>query len=132
MIETSQQLSFADRLELRLATGRIIDGLWIGTIECDAETILQRVEAALTLIRHHDFSRYQKLRRDVSRIWVRLLPGARANFNASARACQLDSRYVRDQGVSVSDLATTLVHEAAQAVSVKWWKSSVASASGVM
>ena len=109
------RLSMPDRLRLRLSTGHTVDGLWIGTTEDDADAILQRVEQALELIRSYDARRYQRIGQDLSRIWVRLLPGDRANFNASARACQLDSRYVWDATVTVDDLATSIVHEATHA-----------------
>ena len=113
--QTPRDLRLGDRLELRFSTSRDFDGLWIGTIESDAEAILRRVEEALAMIRLHDPRRYDRLRRDVSRIWVRLLPGDQASFNAAAGACQLDSRYVRDPTATTHDLATSIVHEAAHA-----------------
>lgn len=104
-----------DRLLLRGSTGREVDGLWIGTIESDAESIMRRVEDAISVIRLRDPRRYRRLCHDLSRIWVRLLPGDLANFNSAIRACQLDSRHVRDEAVSASELAASIVHEAAHA-----------------
>lgn len=109
------ELSIGDRLELRWSTGREVDGLWIGTIESDAESIIRRVEDAISVSRLHDPRRYRRLCHDFSRIWVRLLPGDLANFNSAIRACQLDSRHVRDEAVSASELAASIVHEAAHA-----------------
>ena len=43
--------SVLDRIELWLSTARYIDGLWVGTIEGEAEPILRRVEAALATSR---------------------------------------------------------------------------------
>ena len=111
----TRPLSMGDRLELRFSTGRTVDGLWIGTVESDAASILERIEQALALIRLHAPRRYQRLRRDLSRIWVRLLPGDLASFNAAARACELDSRYVRDDAVTAGELAASIVHEASHA-----------------
>lgn len=113
--EAGDELNFYDRWELAASTGRELDGLWIGTMWDDGEPLLRRVEEALALIRQHDARRYACLRRDLSRIWVRLLPGDRANFLAAARACQLDVRFVDDETVSIAELATTIVHEAAHA-----------------
>src|SRR5687768_8663852 len=109
------RLSMPDRLELWLSMGQSVDGLWIGTVERDGGAILQRVEQALGMIRNYDARRYRRLRHDLSRIWVRLLPSYRASFSASARACQLDSRYVRNAVVTVEELATCIVHEATHA-----------------
>ena len=114
-LRTARRLSFGDRFELKFSTDRHFDGLWVGTIESDADSILERLEQALAMIRRHDPRRYQRLRRDVSRIWIRLLPGDRASFNLAAEACQLDSRYVRDTTVAAEELATSIVHEATHA-----------------
>jgi hypothetical protein len=84
-------------------------------MESDAEAILKRAEEALEIIRQYDNRRYQRLRRDISRIWIRVLPGDQASFNAAAEACQLDSRYVRDASVAPQDLATSIIHEATHA-----------------
>jgi hypothetical protein len=84
-------------------------------MESDAGSILERVGQALAMIRRHDPRRYRRLCRDVSRIWVRLLPGDLASFNAAAEACQLDSRYVRDATVAAEAIATSIVHEATHA-----------------
>ncbi|HEY5777760.1 MAG TPA: hypothetical protein VIT00_03435 [Terrimicrobiaceae bacterium] len=110
-----RNLRFGDRILLRLSTARDFDGLWLGTPESDAEAIFQRVEEALEMIRLHDPRRYQRLRRDISRIWIRVLPGSQADFHAAAQACELDPRFVRDATVTVHELAATIVHESAHA-----------------
>ena len=111
----TRNLSLGERLLLRLSTTRDFDGLWVGTTESDEEPIFQRVEEALTIIRLHDPRRYQRLRRDISRIWIRVLPGPTASFNAAAKACELDPRCVRDATVAAHYLAVVIVHEAAHA-----------------
>ena len=104
-----------DRLQLRLSEGRVIDGLWIGTSESQPEAILHRVEQALLLIKTHDPHRYDRLRRDLVRVWVRLLPGDRGSFNAELRACELDPRFVLRPSVTPAEVAATITHEAAHA-----------------
>ena len=66
-------LSFADRVMLRLSAGRLVDGLWIGTFESEAEPILRRVEELLRLIKTYDRHRYNRIVGDLERVWVRLL-----------------------------------------------------------
>jgi len=104
-----------DRLQLRLSSGRLLDGLWIGTDEDKSELVLEKVEAALRLIKTRDPRRYDRLRRDLSRIWVRLLAGARGSFNASLSACELDARFVLAEERKPVELASVIVHEATHA-----------------
>jgi hypothetical protein len=113
--ELPENLRLYDRFALQSSIGRYFDGLWIGTPEEDREELFERVEEALALIRTHDARRYARLRRDLCRVWVRLLEGDLASYSAALRACQLDARYVRDPGISAAELATTIVHEATHA-----------------
>ena len=115
--KTTPNLSLRDRLELRTSVGRMVDGLWIGASvdESKEADALRRVENALSLIKTHDPLRYGRLVRDLLRIWVRLLPNSHGSFNRAARACQLDTRFVLDQTVAVSEIACVIVHEATHA-----------------
>jgi hypothetical protein len=110
-----RRASLLDRLQLRLSEGRVVDGLWIGTSESQPEVILHRVEQALLLIKAHDPHRYDRLQRDLARVWVRLLPGDRGCFNAELRACELDPRFVLRASVTSAEVAATITHEAAHA-----------------
>jgi hypothetical protein len=94
-----------------------VDGLWIGASvdDSDMADALGRLEEALRLISTHDPYRYRRLLRDLSRIWVRLLPTARANYNRAARACQLDTRFVLDQAAGIPEIACVIIHEATHA-----------------
>ena len=104
-----------DRLQMHLSTGRVFDGLWIATDTDKSELVLERVEAALRLIKTHDPHRYNRIRRDLSRVWVRLLAGARGSFNASLSACELDERFVLDDKRTPVELTSVIVHEATHA-----------------
>jgi hypothetical protein len=104
--------SIGDRFELWMSTGRIIDGLWVGGVTAKA---IPKVEDAVGLISQHDPRRYNRMRRDLSRVWVRILPGHRACFNAAARACELDERFVASQSVSTAEISVAIVHEATHA-----------------
>jgi hypothetical protein len=104
-----------DRLELRWCTHRDVDGLWVGTYEPDPEAVLRRIEDALGLIKAHDRLRYDRLRRDLERVWVRTLFGNLAEFNESLGACELDVRFVLAATSSPAVIASTIVHEATHA-----------------
>ncbi len=104
-----------ERLLLRFSKGRIVDGLWIGTPESNPDDILHRVAQALLLIKTYDPCRYDRLRRDLVRIWVRLLSGEMGCFNRRLRACELDPRFVLQSSVTPSEIAAVITHEAAHA-----------------
>jgi hypothetical protein len=102
-----------DKLFMRLARNRRIDGLWVGVLDKDDERLLGRVEEALGLIRQYDPVRYRRLLRDLDRIWLAVLPGARASLNQEFRTCNLDWRFVGK--ASAEQIASSLVHEATHA-----------------
>ena len=109
----------SDRLMLRSAESRLVDGLWIGVsnLSDQSETgIFERVEEALRLIRSHDPRRYARLGRDIRRIWVRYqIAGNTGLYNSALDACELDLRYVIRSDVEPGDIASTIVHEATHA-----------------
>jgi hypothetical protein len=110
-----QRPRLVDRLELRLSTNKRVDGLWVGTYENEPEPVLRRVEEALCLIKAYDRLRYDRLTRDLERVWVRLLPDALGSFNESVNACELDIRFVLAETSIPEVIASTIVHEATHA-----------------
>jgi hypothetical protein len=105
-----------NRFALRLSKGRRFDGLWIGTfLEDEPERILRHVEEALALIKAHDRLRYDRLVRDLERVWVRLLPGSLGNYDRTINACQLDTRFVLAETSGPEQIAAAIVHEATHA-----------------
>ncbi len=112
----SPRPTLADRVELRFSTSRQVDGLWVGvSIDSEPEPILERVEAALRLIKVYDRLRYDRLMRDFERVWVRPLPGALGNFNRALLACELDRAFVLAETSRPELIAATIVHEATHA-----------------
>lgn len=106
-----------DRIMLWLsAAGRPVDGLWIGSYyQENAEQAFRRVEEALCLIKTYDRPKYDRLRCDLDRIWVRpLMSGGCAQFNPVLRACLLDERFV-DDTKDAEFVAAAIVHEATHA-----------------
>ncbi len=75
-----QRPRLLDRIELRLSTNKRVDGLWVGTYEKEPEAVLRRVEEALYLIKIYDRLRYDRLIRDLERVWVRVQPDSLASF----------------------------------------------------
>ena len=105
----------ADRIGLFFSVGRVVDGLWIGTIDVNDEPVLRRVEEALALIKAYDKRRYDRLIKDLERVWVRMLPDELGNFSRALRACVLDTRFVLAETTSLEILAVVIVHEATHA-----------------
>jgi hypothetical protein len=103
-----------DRTLLWISSGKVIDGLWVGS-EMDAGRVLPRVEAALDLIRTHDRRRYDRIAADLDRIWVRLLTTGVAQFNPAWEACLLDERFVLAEATEPAHIAAAIVHEATHA-----------------
>jgi hypothetical protein len=111
-----QRPRVVDRLELRFSTGRRIDGVWVGVaFSFEPEPILHRVEEALRLIQKYDRLRYNRLIRDLERIWVRDVPGALGSFDHSLHACSLDREFVLAERSCPELIAATIVHEATHA-----------------
>jgi tetratricopeptide (TPR) repeat protein len=106
-----------DGLALLLSAGKRVDGLWLGTFLTGAhEHVLHRVEDALRLIKEHDPRRFDRLIRDLERVWILPLPGlAIGYFNHSIHACQLDTRFILAETSSLELIASTIVHEATHA-----------------
>lgn len=107
--------NLADRLALRFSTSRYVDGLWIGTWESEPEPILRRIEEALSLIKHYDRVRYDRLIRDLRRIWVLVLPTGLANFTHKIDACEIDTRFFLAETTTPELIAAVIVHEATHA-----------------
>ncbi|MDF0517076.1 hypothetical protein P0R31_07520 [Bradyrhizobium yuanmingense] len=98
----------------------MIDGLWIGTTESKPYPALRRVEQACHLIKRHDALNYSRITRNLDRIWVHLLPNARAHYDRSLNACALDERYVLNETMTLEGIASTIVHEATHARLEGW------------
>ncbi|MFZ1104523.1 MAG: hypothetical protein WAN86_17020 [Hyphomicrobiaceae bacterium] len=98
------------------AASRSVDGLWVGAyFQENAEATLRRVEEALGLIKTYDRPRYDRLTRDLERVWVRLTPSGSAHFDQSLWACILDERFVLAETTDAEMIAGAIVHEATHA-----------------
>src|SRR6266567_5446165 len=109
-----------DCLSLWFSTGSDIDGLWVGTTEGKPYPGLRRVEDALQLIKRHDSLHYSRAIHNLARVWVRLLPTARACYDRSLKACVLDERYVLLETTTLEQIACTIIHEATHAKLERW------------
>ena len=109
-----------DRLDLWFSTGRSIDGLWVGTTESEPQPGLRRVEEAFQLIKIRDPLHYSRVIKNLERIWVRLLPGIRAHYERSLKACVFDERFVLLEATTIERIASTIVHETTHARLEGW------------
>ncbi len=100
-----------ERILLRLCDSGQIDGMWVGFWGKDTE--LRRVEEALGLIKTYDRVRYNRLIRDLQRIWVLPLSGAVGAFSPPIACCKLDPRFVLAEPPEM--IAAAIVHEATHA-----------------
>ena len=107
--------SQADKFALWLSKSRVIDGLWIGSAQSDSEPALQRVEAALRLIDRCAPLHYRRIKNNLSRIWVTLVPHGAGCYLHSLNACLLDERVVTSEKTTPEWIASAIVHEATHA-----------------
>jgi hypothetical protein len=99
---------------LHQSEGEEIDGLWIGSwLGKDKDAEFRRVAEALGLIKTYDRPRYNRLIRDLKRIWVVPLPGHAGSFSHAIGCCKLDPRIVLAEPPEV--IASVIVHEATHA-----------------
>jgi hypothetical protein len=104
-----------DRLGMAMSAARRVDGIWVGSWSSRPEEDLQRVEAALSLIREYSPLDYKRIVRELKRIWVSLEFYGVGSYKSSLKTCTLDERYVANPQTSVERIASTIVHEATHA-----------------
>jgi hypothetical protein len=80
-----------------------------------SEAEIEKILEGLSLIKRFDRIRYDRITRDVARIWVRTASGSVARFVASTWTCDLDWRFVLDEATAPELIAVTIVHEATHA-----------------
>lgn len=107
--------SLVERMELWLSKGHVVDGIWIGSFSSDAKPAIQRIEHALQLIDRCTPLHYRRIRNDLARIWVHLVPHGAGCYLHSLNACLLDERVVTSETTTVEWIASAIVHEATHA-----------------
>jgi len=107
-----------DKVERWFPIGRAIDGLRVGSTESEPQPGLRRVERALRLIRVCDPVNYSRVLRHLDRVWVRLIPSARAQYERQLNACVLDERFVLSE--TIQEIASAIVHETTHARLEHW------------
>ncbi|WP_181182689.1 hypothetical protein [Mesorhizobium sp. B3-1-9] len=103
---------FLNWLSLKLHDKRSIDGLLIVYI---GDEKINKVAAALKLISDFDPVRYKRMRHDLNRIWVLTIAGWVARYRQATSTCELDERFVLNEGTTPERIASTIVHEATHA-----------------
>jgi hypothetical protein len=108
-----KKLRLLDRLILRTLEHRVVDGLWLGAPD---KPTLDLIEAGLSLIRLHDPLRYRQVGRDLKRVLVMLIgSGNFAEYQYVFDACVFGEKGFADLGLTASQIASTIVHEATHA-----------------
>jgi len=105
-----------DRIMLWLSSGKRIDGLWVGTYyQTNADQVMRRVEDGLSLIKQCDPKTYNRIVRDLKRIWVIIIASSAGEYRNSIEACVLDERFVLADATDAELIAGAIVHEATHA-----------------
>jgi hypothetical protein len=85
------------------------------TSDKERQTVFSKVEQALFLIQLHAPVRFRQVQRDIGCIFVAGDASTSAQFVRDLRMCEFFIRYVLSPQTSESEIASTLVHEAAHA-----------------
>lgn len=107
--------SLVERMDLWLSKGHVVDGIWVGSFPSDAEPAIQRIEDALRLIESSAPLHYRRIKNNLARIWVQLVPHGAGCYLHSLNACLLDERIVNSETTTVEWIASVIVHEATHA-----------------
>jgi hypothetical protein len=107
--------SLVDRIDLWLSKGHVVDGIWVGSFSSDAEPSIQRIEDALRLIERCAPLHHRRIKNNLARIWVHLVPHGAGCYLHSLNACLLDERVVALETTTVEWIASAIVHEATHA-----------------
>lgn len=104
-----------ERIDLWFSKGHVVDGIWVGSFPSDREPAIQRVEDALRLIERCAPLHYRRIKNNLARIWVHLVPHGAGCYSHSLNACLLDERIVTSETTTVEWIASAIVHEATHA-----------------
>jgi hypothetical protein len=109
-----------DRIALRFASAEYVDSLWIGATDSGGKheheaRALERLREALSLIKTYDRVRYNRILRDLKRVWSLAVQYSGGGFNARLDACILHPRVVLAENTPTEILASMIVHEATHA-----------------
>ncbi|MBZ9671668.1 hypothetical protein LB543_14830 [Mesorhizobium sp. ESP7-2] len=106
---------FANWLSFKLCDKRSIDGLLVVYTGDEESKKINKVAAALKLISDFDPIRYKRMHHDLNRIWVLTIAGWVGRYQQATSTCELDERFVLNQGTTPERIASTIVHEATHA-----------------
>ena len=102
-------------MDLWASEGRVVDGIWVGSFPSDAKPAIQRIEDALRLVERCAPLHYRRIKSNLARIWVHLVPHGAGCYLHSLNACLLDERIVASETTTVEWIASAIVHEATHA-----------------
>ena len=106
------------RLLYRVSEEHAVEGIVIalyGPLDSERGVLLNKLHAALELLKTHDQRSLERIRLYAKAIWVHMgVPGYGA-WNASQQLIELQDEYVMSEETTPPDVASTLVHEATHA-----------------
>ena len=89
--------SLVERIDLWFSKGHLVDGIWVGSFTSDAKPANQRIEDALRLIERCAPLHCRRVKNNLARIWVNLVPHGAGYYLHSLNACVLDERIVASE-----------------------------------
>ena len=102
---------------MRLGRRREMQGILVSafTEKAKRAVALERVAAAVELIRRYDPAGFRRVQRGVRRILVSWLPGTWGEYQSEIDLCVLHDEHVVAPETSIAAIASTVVHEATHA-----------------
>jgi hypothetical protein len=106
-----------ERIAIRLGRRREVHGILVSafTDKANQEIALERVVAAVELIRRYDPAAFRRMQSGLKRILVSWLPGTWGEYQQELDLCVLSEERVCARETSVAAIASTMVHEATHA-----------------
>jgi hypothetical protein len=111
------QARWLDRIGLLLSREWRYDGITVAVLEGQVKPpeLVKRVTDALSLLGKNDARCYRRMKKDVNRIWIKVMAGTIGEYNEPLRTICLDERFVASPNTADSDIAAVIVHEATHA-----------------
>lgn len=106
------------RYLFRGADKKTIYGIVVGTLAETGEhqkIVFDKVERALRLIEFYEVRQFLQIQRHINSIFIFGDPTARGRWHQELQMCELNEEFVRDEGTSVAQIASVIIHEATHA-----------------
>jgi hypothetical protein len=114
---TRRRRRLLERIAMRFGRRREVHGILVSafTDKAKQDIALERVAAAVELIRQYHPAGFRRVQRGLKRILVSWLPGTWGEYQPELDLCVLNEDHVCARETSIADIASTVVHESTHA-----------------